>query len=111
MRRLGMASMRITLLIAVALAAHASGDESLTLRATEGAVSPGFCRRCVRSSMRPRVDSRLCAERPGPAASTCGKGPGAFPARATGTTVALATQRGTTVRWRIPHEHRSNDEE
>ena len=43
MRRLGMASMRITLLVAVALAAHASGDESLTLRAAEGGVSPGFC--------------------------------------------------------------------
>ena len=43
MRRLGMAPMRITLLVAVALAAHASGDESLTLRAAEGGVSPGFC--------------------------------------------------------------------
>src|SRR5438105_14947403 len=38
-----MVSMRITLLIAVALAAHASGDERPTLRAAEGGVSPGFC--------------------------------------------------------------------
>ena len=43
MRHPRMVSMRITLLIAVALAAHASGDEPPTLRATEGGVSPGFC--------------------------------------------------------------------
>lgn len=43
MRRLRMVSMCITLLIAVALAAHASGDEPPTLRAAEAGVSPGFC--------------------------------------------------------------------
>ena len=42
MRRPSMASMFIALLIA-ALAAHASGDESPTLRAAEAGVSPGFC--------------------------------------------------------------------
>src|SRR5437667_10562193 len=43
MRRPRMVTMRITLLIAVALAAHASGDERPTLRAAEAGVSPGFC--------------------------------------------------------------------
>ena len=43
MRRPRMVSMCITLLIAVALAAHASGDEPPTLRAAEAGVSPGFC--------------------------------------------------------------------
>src|SRR3989454_10978381 len=38
-----MVSMCITLLIAVALAAYASGDERPTLRAAEAGVSPGFC--------------------------------------------------------------------
>src|SRR3989442_8747377 len=83
MCRLRMVSMRITLLIAVALAAHASGDEPPTLRATEGGVSPGFCPALRALIDEPRADSRPCAERPGVAESTCGKGPGAFPARAT----------------------------
>jgi len=43
MRRPRMVSMCVTLLIAVALAADASGDEPPTLRAAEAGVSPGFC--------------------------------------------------------------------
>src|SRR5438445_12585748 len=43
MRRPRMVSMCITLVVAVALAAHASGDEPPTLRAAEAGVSPGFC--------------------------------------------------------------------
>ncbi len=43
MRRPRMVSMCITLVVAVALAADASGDEPPTLRAAEAGVSPGFC--------------------------------------------------------------------
>ena len=65
MRRLRMVSMCITLLIAVALAAHASGDEPPRCAPPKPAYRPASARRCVRSSMRLRADSRPCAERRG----------------------------------------------